>query len=565
MMDRLKIHRIALCVALFIGVCTAAPAIIAPLSLSNGYEGIQFMPLDNEESYRARIHEVLDGHFSVAQPYLYEYKNAPVAVVPINEWLYALPAFLFGISTIVIVSKFLLPAALFFLAYLLVRRVTGDELTAIAGGLLAFFSVEFVDYGYLFSLMRGASPRPLLWTRLVNPIVGGVEVFAFLNLVWLVISRNSRYAHLVAAAVLALSVGYYFSFGFCVAMLGLLILSYVYRREMDIVQKLITTGVCALILSAPYWYVTLYAITSKEAAMRSGMFFTHAPVLNKALFLASIVATIAFVYARRVRLDTTPWIFSASLIGAGWIVFNEQVLTGREIWHHHFVQYATPTAALAALYAVYAALHEVSQRAWRIAMYVLITFCLLFGLYSITHIFPRLASFRHLQSFAPVTMWLDAHAIKDCVVLVREEGEDLERYIPAYSHCDVYMTGYAFGSVPRERLVHNFFVHMWLSGVTARSVEDYLRAHESDLRSVFYEDWNQALMNAPVPWLPQMQTDLAAGYRAFLTSDIEHEIQKYRIDYIISDGILPTTILHALPHLEEIDTVGTFYTYSFRE
>ena len=140
----IKNHARAIFCAFFVGLITVLPQFILPLSLGVDYKGIQPLLLDDEDIYRARIHEIIDGYPGVASPYFYEYKTAAVVVYPVNEWLYALPSFIFGLSFVITFSKFALPALLFFLVYLFIRRLTDkkddepvdSELAALAGGFL---------------------------------------------------------------------------------------------------------------------------------------------------------------------------------------------------------------------------------------------------------------------------------------------------------------------------------------------------------------------------------------------------------------------------------------------
>ncbi len=562
----LKRHLWGIVVALFVGLCALTPMLLANPYIGAEYQGIEYAPLDDEEIYRARIHEILDGHESVAQAYLFEYKDAGSAVVPISEWLYAIPSFVLGLPNVLLAGEFLLPALLFWLAYLFVRRVTGDELTAIAGGLLTVFSVEFMDYGYMFDLLRGGWPRPLLWNRLVNPIVGAVELMAFLNLLWIVIERRSRVAVLGAGILLALMVGYYFAFGIALALLGVLGLIYMYRREFDIFSRLVQVGIVGLVLTLPYWYIVFHALGTPEAAQRGGMFFTHAPVVNKALLVATLLSAGLYAYARSTRtvqIFARQWIFVFALVAAGWIAFNEQVLTGREIWHHHFVQYAIPLACLAVMIALFHVVREAAPRLWKGSMWAAIAFTTVFAAYSTLSVIPRVDAFESRQVYGILTHWLDSRAPKDCVVLVLEDEEALARFIPAYSHCNVYITTYTFYGVPMERIYHNYFLRMRLFGVTTEMAEEYLRAHEHTVRGTFFIDWNQALMNTDPEWFEAKVTELVQKYGEFVKGDLKEQVSAYRVDYLVAEGKIPAALDTALPSLAEPEIVGPYYVYPF--
>src|SRR3989339_1428561 len=123
----MKKHTLATLFAVLVGLLSLFPSILAPLAVGGDYAGMQFLYIDDEDIYRARIHEVMEGHIGVASPYFFEYKDMPVMVPPINEWLYALPALFFGLSFVITLSKFLFPALLFLLIYVLTRSMAGGS------------------------------------------------------------------------------------------------------------------------------------------------------------------------------------------------------------------------------------------------------------------------------------------------------------------------------------------------------------------------------------------------------------------------------------------------------
>ena len=211
-------HAVALVFAALVGVLTVLPSVLAPLALHDDYKGIQFIYLDDEDIYRARIHEILDGHPMVAAPFLYEYKNDPVIMPPINEYVYAIPALLFGLSFVMIAGKFFFPALLFLLTYMLAIRLMPKQqehetmLVAICAGLLVVFGPNLLNYSTSIPLLMGTGHHEvlLLWTRTVNPIIGAVMLFGYLSLLWCITFRTYRYAYIWAGIVLAITIGYFF-------------------------------------------------------------------------------------------------------------------------------------------------------------------------------------------------------------------------------------------------------------------------------------------------------------------------------------------------------------------
>ncbi len=568
-------HRYALACAFFVGFVCALPTIIAPLMLGERYQGIQYSYLDDEDIYRARIHEILDGYPTVASPYFYEYKKTSVVVASLNEWLYALPAFVLGLDVTIVLYKFLLPALLFWLVYLLVRRLLGEEdslltaLTAIVAALVVTLGVDFVDYHYVFSLFGGASPRPILWTRPVNPVVGAVEVFGFLLLLWEVVARKRRFAHIFAGLLLAAMVGYFFSFGISAAILaslgGLMLL----QKEYNVFRKLVGVGLVALAASSWYWlgiFSSVGGVEGRALALRNGMFFTHMPVLNLVLLAATILVMGSYLYAHFAKRDeafTREWIFLVALLSGSWLAFNQQVITGREIWYQHFVQYTVPLSVVAVLVASFHTWRRFVPRLWIVGLCLVGLASLVYGLFTATQFTPRLADFARMQESALPMAWLREHASDECVVLIKADNKELERLIPAYTKCNTYITTYTFSGVPAERILHDYLVELRMKDINLTSLRAYLLAHESDVRENFFTDWKELYTSGVDPWFLGEVDMIERAYTQFVKGDFGQELRKYRIDYVISRGPLPSQILGQLPELQFVTTTGAYAVYSF--
>ncbi len=572
-MKLIRRHRYALALAFFVGTITCAPTVLAPFALSGSYHGVQYLPLDDEDIYRARIHEVLDGHFMVASPFLYEYKNASTPVAPLNEWVYALPAAVIGLSVTIVLSKFLFPALLFFLVYLLVRRMLGSEesdaeLTAIVAGFLVVLGAEFVDYGYMLSLLHATPPRPILWTRIVNPIMGALELFCFLLLLHTIWERKSRWAWSAAGVLLAAMVGYYFSFGMGIAALSALSLVALVSKRFDVLKQYIYAGTLSVVLDAPWWYSTLHSVggaAGRALAERNGMFFTHTPVINKALLAATLIVILLALISRfawRRFEHTSAWLFSTALLIACWIAFNEQLITGREIWYQHFAQYTVPLSVVAVLAAGYATFARWSPRAWRACMFLLGVFCIVYGIYSITSYESGVDDLARIQSYAPIFSYLNTHAVPDCVVLTYESNDELDRLIPAYTSCNVYTTTYEFFGIPQERIDHNFLLRLRLAGIAPGNVRSYLLAHSQLIRDHYFSNWDELFGSGLEPWIVARIDILTQQYQAFASSDLLGEIRSYRVDYLVADAPVAPVQERELG-LKAEQHIGDFYLYQF--
>lgn len=566
-------HRWAMALSLAVGLCTFSSYAFATLKLEDEYRGIIPMYYDDGNSYRARMQEVLDGHPSVTSSFLYEYKIDQTRVAPTGEWLYSLPAYVFGISAVQWAYFFLLPAALFLLVYFFVRQLIMEHsrdatMTAIAAGLLVVFGFEFVDYHYVLSLLHAGPPSAFVWTRPVNPIVGSLQLFGLLIILWRITDGERRFI-IPAGLLVASMVGYYFAWGMGLAITGALFLLHLLQKKYDKARDVALVGIVSVAVVAPYLYGALSAFsgeTGQLASMRTGMFFNHEPVVNTVLLLTTLVTMFFFLLAYRAntwRAHEKSWIFICALLIAGWMAFNQQVITGRNIWHHHFVQYTVPFSYGVLLIAGYVSVRRFCPKIWNAGMVGLIVILSAHGAYTAVNVNKaELEKFRSQQSNAPLVTWLQENGGQSCVVFPLDD--ETGRYINAYTQCDVYVSIAVQHGVPLERLLHNYFALLRVKGLRFEEATHYFLSNEAEVRGYMYDDWHNLFDQGVDDWFRAKVQSLTAAYAVFMQEPLDVQLRTYRIDYFVTRYPLQDTIVQQLPGLGMPQKVGEFYLYEFK-
>ncbi|MFA5935786.1 MAG: hypothetical protein WC787_02960 [Patescibacteria group bacterium] len=578
-------HVIALVFAVIVGGLCVAPHLLASRALGADYRGVPFMYLDDEDLYLGRMQEIRDGYRNVSSPSFYEYKSTHAPLLPIGETVYEFFSSLFriGLPQMLVVTKFVFPAALFFLVYLFARRLIQDEekelsyrdtFTAITGGLLVTLAYDLVSWRELLSWLQGNEIGLHLpvWTRPVNPITGGLLLFGWLLLVWEVLRGKKTWFVIPAGIVHGAMVGYFFSWGMAMSVLGVLIVMETLQRKWIVVKSLLLSLVIGFLVSAPYWIGLIRATGGDEGrvlSLRNGMFLTHAPILNKTLLIALILFVAFTVYhfrSKRIRdIITRPWwiMCSALLLGGLWAL-NQQILTGRTVWPYHFVQYTKPFVFIVLIVTMHHALSQRMRMVWNVVLGALIGFSLVQGFIPATQYRSTLEDFRRRQADADVYGWLNTEMPKDCVVFVHEPKERLERLIPAFTHCNVYMTSYVFFGVPEERLRHNLFVYLAFNDIRPEDAEEYLFAHHEIVRTFFYEDWKQLFAAEADAWSDAKAVDLAKEYAEFARHPFGAELLRYRLDVIASEDPLAPALLSSIP-FELVGELGGTWIYRLKK
>ncbi len=547
-------HAVVFLFAILVGLLSVAPHLLAVHAIGSAYRGIPFLYLDNENEYLARMQEIVDGHPSIGSPFFYEYKNDLAVQPPLGEWAYVLLSRATGrtLPQTLVLAKFLFPAVLSLLVYAFLWRLLPADrprmrvLGSLTGGLLVTLGYDLLSIQDVLSVLRGQDigVHLSLWTRPVNPIVGALLVFGYLNLLWEVLLNHRRWAVPFAGVLLGASVFYFFSWGVLISVSAILVAILAMQTDWVGVKRIVLAMIVSFVVSAPYWVSTLSSVSGEAGralALRNGMFFTHAPLLNKTLLVALVVFVLASIYlvrrgtAWREFVREPWWLISLSLLLGGLWALNQQIVTGRMIWPYHFVQYTKPFAMIVVIVVLIRAV-ACWPRAVTASAFLFSAFVLLQAGTAAATYRSVLSHFRERQNDSALGVWLNVNAPKDCVVLAKESDEHLPRFfIPAFTHCNTYISSWVFSGVPLERVRHNYFIYLRMNGVTADNVRAYMREHPHYVRGYFFEDWQQLFATTSDAWFSAKVEELSHAYGDFVHGDFHSQLRQYRLDYLVTE------------------------------
>ncbi|MEK7584224.1 MAG: hypothetical protein AAB490_03190 [Patescibacteria group bacterium] len=566
-------HRLAIMLAVCVGILVFAPQYLSRLALGPAYQGVPFLYLDNELNYLARIQDIVRGDWLGDDSVFYEYSDESI-LPPIGEYFYAIPSLLLRGSpvTIVIASKFLFPAALFLLIYAVMIQLTGSprafkaKITAIAVALLSTLGYGLIDLRSAIATFSGQLHATDLniWTRPVNPIIGALLFFAFLVALWRLHAGRGMWARIWAGIVLGLSITYFFSWALSLTFLIVVTISYALRKQAKrIVDHIIVFGISVLV-QLPFWInaVMHFGNGDDSLARRNGLLLLHAPMMNKVLLVGTLffVCVTLYQYVREKKLGDWWW-FSVSLLAACWVVFNQQILTGRTVWPDHFVQFSIPVVIIVTYVILYRYILPRSVALWIIPVALAIAGSLTAGIFSASSYRYSMDDYRKQQNDAPFIRWANESTAEQCVILAYEKGYYLSYLIPAFTHCKVYSSYDAYSGVPRERIIHNMLVLLRLRQIQPANVKSFLESNVSrEINTYLFEDWIQIFETEVTPQSRAKIEMVADAYAEFYTEDFATAIRKYKLDYIVSEEPLAGVLVDEL-QLDEGRQYGRVIVY----
>ncbi len=570
----IKVHRWAIILAIVVAFIYGMPQVIAMKALGSDYHGFPYLINDSEGEYMSRIHEFFDGNYAVSSPVFHEYKDSPSMIPPTGEFIfYALPVYITGLSldTIVFLSRFILPASIFVFIYMLVYSISssiGNDdadrnkriLSAISGGLLIALGTGIINYrDFLAYILHGGNqPALLLFSRLVNPVSGMILLSLFLLVLWKVFDEKPCWPSIVTSSIiLALMSGYIFSFALGLTISSLLAIYLLIRRNWKGALKMAVVPLGAIFLNGIYFLGVLHSVAKSSVTndpLRSGMFYTHVPTVNMFSILILVIFAICFFVFSRKNGSTAIseidkwWWFALSIVLVCIIVYIQQSLTGVAVWPQHFAQYTVPLGMLVIVILLENAVRPKWLWLWKVGIAAILFVSIVLGLRSIAMVAGTIPQFADQQTFVPVIDWLNKNAPRSCVVYVASDyGNEINRFIPGFTSCDVYHSYYNYSGVPMDRVMHNFLVNLRLRGVKPADVAKHFKDNWFWTDAEFFRDYGDMFCCAD-PWLAKIKSpaeitayfdgvekDIEKQYDIYLKQDLSSELNKYQLDYFVVD------------------------------
>ena len=351
-----KLGLLAAAVVAVISFIPQVSLIVKRGTLWNGsYALIDF----DEASYSAYLNSLIEGAPRRNNPYLGtdSDRESLFSIQFLPPYIIALPARAFGISasTAFILLTPLMAFASSLAIFWLLHQLTNSGQTSAVGVLIVLLCGRLISENP-FSAEQTYSSFAFL--RRYIPALPFPLFFLFCGFTWRALVYKSRAWAFAAGLSFALLVYSYFylwtaaaAWFFCLAVVWLI------ARPQERVATAKTTAIIgglACSALAPYFYLLSRRSTTLDT--EQALMLLRTPDLLRVTEIIGILLIVTFiVYTRRKRLAwrSPKFLFIGACVASTFVVFNQQVLTGRSLQAFHYEQFVINYVVLVSMVATY--------------------------------------------------------------------------------------------------------------------------------------------------------------------------------------------------------------------
>ncbi|CAN5712618.1 hypothetical protein BH18ACI4_BH18ACI4_11640 [soil metagenome] len=410
----------------------------------------------------------------------------------------------------------------------LLSEVTGNYRAGAVGVLIVLLCGRLVSESPFVAMQ---SYGAFAFLRRYIPAVPFPLFFIFCVFIWRAFTRQSKLAlvwSLAAGITLGLLVYSYFYLWTAAAawFLCFSLLWFVARPGQRAHVGICTSIVAAISLCALFPYFYLLTLRAKAIDSTQALVFTHAPDFFRITEITGAFVLIALAWCA--RRGTVDWrspraLFAASCAAAPFVVFNQQICTGRSLQPFHYEQFVINYLLLVGLVITYnliwlkLRIRPVMWAVMALAVGLATAFTDVRKISEVNILHDEsIPVFRRLQSEAKESSAKDStkqFALFDHYLL--SASAPTSSSIPAlWSH---YM--YTFGSTSEAENRERFYQTLYYLGVDRQSFENMLNG-DGQVRAIIFG-------------FPRVNDKLMQDAKPISTEEIRDQVQRYS-DYIAS-------------------------------
>lgn len=551
----LKRHIAAIFLAVAIGVLYAGPYIYH--AHTPGYRGVFMADSGDADFYLTAIHKSAESKGLVGDPFLAEYKEAR------NPFQYFLIEFLMGkmgelfglsIASLATTMSFIFPALLTLLLYAFTYELSGGRRTALFVSLAMLVGTELIHPDGFSNLLHtfrfdGSYREFLMYARPVNPQISALFFFATLWSFFRLSKVSDRWSARIIAGTLFGFLAYIYPYFwlFVAVVFGLLLLRSLLYRNRHEIRSIVITGATAVVVMLPFLISNFFVMLHGSESALTQAIPTHRFMLEKILLVPLLLYLLVISLAKQTKGQGSWGVWAGSFLNryrfiallllAGFVVINQQVLTGRMMFPQHFHFFTNiPIAVLALALILMELIGRVrSSFSWSATVAIsLVIFWHALGVQVGSYRAHAAESLRY-QALAPIFAELNRRASGTVVLSDYYLSTRLTMYTNDFSYSGGYDATFA---IPQSRLMHDYFVTLALRGVKEKDVRVYIeeRSHREEIGGLlFIGTYWRDLCGSYGCFPDTILNNVATGYEEFLKEPLYKRLNEHRIDYILWD------------------------------
>lgn len=557
------------------------PLILFPLLAGAEYAGINFLSFGTDQQfYLSRGREVLDGN-GLGNSILRDGKDNPDPFSTMNERVLLAPYQWLGVgekinvATLYTVMNMVGIAILVLLIYALAYQLTEDKFVSSLIGVSVIAGSSIVFTHHLFS------QDPNIYGRAMTPYLSSIALFAFLNaLVRTMVKPKIKTQILATLLFGALFYVYLFAWTYALVLSGVLFLvSLCVKKRKEAIRVLYMT-LGGLVLGVPTLIrlaTSLFVHPDRSLSYFEFLEHSRAPLFS---IVGAVLLVLFAVSVWKKRNDERfPFLFA--IILSGWIVLNQQLITGIRLQPGHYYWYfVVPLGIVVALVLLWL----LAPRRWRMWGCAALFFVMYVSMGGSQYLAANATKSRLLeeQRFRPMLDALNAELSPTVVFAAPNDHAFL--YI-VYTHDDLLWHDAAtlYHGDP-ERMTDMIVVMMLMNRDARQDALGFLhRMAAYDIEPRYYADMYHTLEgfttgldyaayrrqvdtndSALLPHREELITTIASKFMEALhdQNGLTSRLQAYGVSYLVWDEASdPAWDVSLVPGLVEIKTDGQLHLY----
>jgi hypothetical protein len=562
-------HWLIFFIAIIIGMASSLPQYLVTKTVKN-FQGIYRGIANDQIYYEVRAKDVLDGHSSLSNPYLYEHKDG----LPMQFWL---PDYIMS-KPIGWINNFTnFPVAVGFIIWTGILNFIGALLT---------YSVFYVltqkkSWSIFGTLFLNVILLGETFLRVPSPAFNFLFWISTLLCLLLYLKEKKKiYAVLTTASFGLLFHFYPYYWTFYTLFFGIfLVSSYIFKLK-NISYKIyfgIVTG--AFVIGIPY-FVSVFKssklLTYDESVRRLGLISTHFPSGFDSVVLGLIVmGLIGYVYKKGYVVVNEVFTVLFSLVVSSVVIVNQHVITGKNLeFSSHYLLgniYSWTVASIYLLFVLYKNLDIKYKSVFARTVFVVVVLLSTLSLWQIVKLESTYSSDEiYVQKYRPIFDWLNINASKDEVIY---GDNSFSQLLPVYTSQNVYYSNSAILFFMSDQEVYDRFI---INNYFEDFTPDYILFRDRFVFGGYYinnyshiESENKVRKIFGLSLIPnEIQSKIAVDNVISRARQIQHQGFKdaiksyYKVDYVVWDKTMDSKWnVENQPFLKEVYSVNGIVIY----